>query len=91
MIAVGTGQTILKNLHSKRRFEENVGLKLVEGGHPKIRRQLVDVTAELFLIIYQRSWECEKVPAGWKLASVFPIYRKGGREDPGKFRPVGPT
>lgn len=29
------------------------------------------------------SWEDGEVPAGWKPASVIPIYRKSVRKDPG--------
>jgi len=51
----------------------------------------LDVTAGPLLIIYQKSWESEEVPADWKLVNVIPIYKKGGREDPGNYRPVSLT
>ena len=62
-----------------------------DGIHPRVLKELAYVMARLFLIIYQRSWESGEVPADWKLASVIPIYKKGMREDPGNYRPVGLT
>ncbi|KAK4824398.1 hypothetical protein QYF61_014058 [Mycteria americana] len=62
-----------------------------DGIHPRVLKELVDVMAGPLLIIYQRSWESGEVPADWKLANVIPIYKKGVREDPGKYRPVSPT
>ncbi|GAB0180000.1 mitochondrial enolase superfamily member 1 [Grus japonensis] len=59
--------------------------------HPKVLKELVDVMAGPFLIIYQRSWESGEVPADWKLANVIPIYKKALREDPGNYRPVSLT
>lgn len=50
--------------------------------HPRVLRELVDVTVGLLSVIYQRSWEYEEVPADWKLANVMSIYKKGIREDP---------
>ncbi|KFP58021.1 hypothetical protein N323_02901, partial [Cathartes aura] len=62
-----------------------------DGIHPRLLKELADVTARSLSIIYQRSWESGEVPADWKLASVIPIYKKGVREDPGNYRPVGLT
>ncbi|KAK4823871.1 hypothetical protein QYF61_007627 [Mycteria americana] len=59
--------------------------------HPRVLKELVDVTAGPLSIICQRSWESGEVPADWKLANVIPIYKKGAREDPGNYRPVSLT
>jgi len=50
--------------------------------HPRVLKELVDVTAGLLSIIYQRSWESGEIPADWKLANVITIYKKGERTDP---------
>ncbi|KAK4811079.1 hypothetical protein QYF61_016365 [Mycteria americana] len=59
-----------------------------DGIHPRVLKELANVTAAPLSIIYQRSWESGEVPADWKLANVIPIYKKGMREDPGNYRPV---
>jgi len=59
-----------------------------DGIHPRVLKELVDVTAGPLLIICQRSWESGEVPTTWKLGSVIPICKKGMREDPGNYRPV---
>ncbi|GAB0209537.1 mitochondrial enolase superfamily member 1 [Grus japonensis] len=42
-------------------------------------------------IIYQQSWLTREVPVDWRLANVTPIHKKGRKEDPGNYRPVGLT
>ncbi|TRZ14352.1 hypothetical protein HGM15179_012749 [Zosterops borbonicus] len=59
--------------------------------HPRVMRELGDELAKLFSIIYQQSWLTGEVPDDWKLASVTPIHRKGGKEDPDNYRPVSLT
>ena len=59
--------------------------------HPRVLREVVEVIAELLSIIYQRSLLMGEVPEDWRLASVTPIYKKGCREDPRKYRPVSLT
>ena len=54
-------------------------------------RELAELTAEPFSIIYQRSLLTGEAPEDWRLASVTPIYKKGGKEDPGNYRPVSLT
>lgn len=54
-------------------------------------KELVDVIAGPLSIIYQRFEESEDVPADCKLAKVIPIYKKGVREDPAKYRPASLT
>ncbi|PKU30465.1 rna-directed dna polymerase from mobile element hypothetical protein [Limosa lapponica baueri] len=65
-----------------------------DGFHPRVLKELVDVTAGPLSIIYQRSGESGEsgeVPADWKLANVIPIYKKSVREDPGNYRPISLT
>lgn len=59
------------------------------GINPRVLKELVDVMASS--IIYQRSWESEEVSADWKLANIFPVYKKCVREDPGNYRPISIT
>jgi len=59
--------------------------------HPRVLRELAEVIAEPLSIIYQRSLLMGTVPEDWRLACVTSIYKKGCREDPGNYRPVGLT
>ncbi|KFO58549.1 RNA-directed DNA polymerase from mobile element jockey, partial [Corvus brachyrhynchos] len=59
--------------------------------HARVMRELADELAKPLCIIYQQSWLTGEVPADWKLAGVMPIYKKGGKEEPGNCRPVSLT
>ncbi|RMC21521.1 hypothetical protein DUI87_02387 [Hirundo rustica rustica] len=62
-----------------------------DGIHPRVMRELADELAKPLCIIYHQSWLTGEVPDDWKLANVTPIHKKGGREDPGSYRPVSQT
>ena len=59
--------------------------------HPRVLRELAELTAEPLSIIYQRSLLMGEVSKEWRLANMTPIYKKGCREDPGNYRPVSLT
>ena len=63
----------------------------LDGIHPRVLRELVEVLTKPLSIIYQQSWLTGEVPVDWKLANVTPIYKKGRKEDPGNYRPVSLT
>ncbi|KAF4801131.1 hypothetical protein TURU_037667 [Turdus rufiventris] len=56
-----------------------------DGIHPRVMRQLADEFAKPLSIIYQQSWDTGEVPDDWELASVTPIHKKGGKEDPSNY------
>ncbi|RMC13678.1 hypothetical protein DUI87_08756 [Hirundo rustica rustica] len=58
-----------------------------DGIHPRMMKELADELEKPLSIIYQQSWLTGEVPDVWKLANVTPIHKKGGREDPGNYRP----
>ncbi|RMC21511.1 hypothetical protein DUI87_02377 [Hirundo rustica rustica] len=62
-----------------------------DGIHPRVMRELADELAKPLCIIYHQSWLTGELPDDWKLANVTPIHKKGGREDPGSYRPVSQT
>ncbi|KAF4801337.1 hypothetical protein TURU_035479 [Turdus rufiventris] len=62
-----------------------------DGIHPKVMRELADELAKPLSIIYQQLWLTGEVPDDWKLANMTPIHKKGGKEDPGNYRPVSLT
>ncbi|RMC03584.1 hypothetical protein DUI87_19759 [Hirundo rustica rustica] len=62
-----------------------------DGIHPRVMRELADELVKPLSINYHQSWLTGEVPDDWKLANVTPIHKKGGREDPGNYRPVSLT
>ncbi|TRZ25692.1 hypothetical protein HGM15179_001411 [Zosterops borbonicus] len=62
-----------------------------DGIHPRVMRELADELAKPLSIIYNQSWLTGEVLEDWKLASVTPIHKKGGKEDPSNYRPVSLT
>ena len=63
----------------------------LDGIHPRVLREPVEVLTKPLSVIYQLSWLTREVPLGWKLANVTPIYKKGWKEDVGNYRPVSLT
>jgi len=56
-----------------------------------VLRELADVIAEPFSITFERSWRTGEVPEDWRKANVTPIFKKGKKEDPGKYGLVSLT
>ena len=50
------------------------------GVHPRVQKELADVTAGPLSIICQRSCESGEVPADWKLVNIIAIDTKGARK-----------
>ncbi|KFO56134.1 hypothetical protein N302_00116, partial [Corvus brachyrhynchos] len=81
------GELVSKLLHQLD-IHKPMGL---DGIHPRVLRELTEVVKEPFSIIYHWSWLTRKVPVGWKLANVTPIYIKSQKEDLVNYRPVSLT
>ena len=61
------------------------------GIHPRVLRELVEVTAKPLSVIYQQCLSTGEVPDDWRLVSVLPLSRKGQKEDVENYRPVSLT
>ncbi|GAB0180640.1 mitochondrial enolase superfamily member 1 [Grus japonensis] len=59
-----------------------------DGMHPRVLRDLTDVIAMPFSIIFERSWKTEEVPEDWRKANVTLVFKKGKKDDPEIYRPV---
>ena len=62
-----------------------------DGLHPRVLRELVDVVAKPLSVILQQTWLAGNVLADWRLANAMPIFRKGWKDDPGRYRPISLT
>ena len=59
--------------------------------HPRIWKELAGEVTKPLSIICHQSWPTGEVPGDCRLTSVTPICKKGWKEHPGKYRPVGLT
>ena len=58
------------------------------GMHPRVLRELAEVTAEPLSVIFDRPWRLGEVPEDWRIANNTPVFKKGKNEDSGNCRPV---
>jgi len=52
---------------------------------PRVLRELADVIATPLSMIFERSRQSGEVPGHWRKGNAVPIFKKGGKEDPGNY------
>ena len=56
--------------------------------HPRVLRDLAEVTTERLSIIFDRSWRTGEVSEDWRIVNITPVFKKCKKEDPRNYRPV---
>ena len=59
--------------------------------HPRVLKELEGCLSASIADIFSRSMATAEVPDEWKIANVTGIYKKGGREIGGNYRPISLT
>ncbi|PKU39174.1 rna-directed dna polymerase from mobile element hypothetical protein [Limosa lapponica baueri] len=61
---------------SKLDIHKPMGL---DGMHPRVLRELAEVTAGPLSTIFEKSWRTREVPEDWRKANVTPVFKKARR------------
>ena len=59
--------------------------------HPRVLKEVATEIVDALVIIFQNSLDSGVVPEDWRVANVTPLFKKGGREKAGNYRPVSLT
>jgi len=49
--------------------------------------KLADVVSKPHSVIFKKSWQPGEVPTDWKKVNGTSIFKKGGKNDPGNYKP----
>ena len=59
-----------------------------DGIPARVLKHCTEVLTTPLSMLFNRSLIESRVPGGWKLATITPIFKKGDHTDPGNYRPV---
>jgi len=57
----------------------------------RVLKELQEIIAEPLYLIFRQSFDLGKIPFGWKMGLVSPIFKKGNRHQANNYRPVSLT
>ena len=63
----------------------------VDGVHPIILKRCAPICAEIFSLIYIKSYTTGIVPCKWKEANIIPLPKSGAKTNPSNYRPISLT
>jgi ribonucleases P/MRP protein subunit RPP40 len=82
-----TEELVMKQL-DRLRADKSTGADNLSG---RLLSEIRNQICYPLMIIFRKSLSTGDVPVDWRLANISPIYKKGGRESPGNYRPVSLT
>ena len=98
-IPIGTGKSEVTervelrtiNIDKEKVLSKLLGLRAdkspgPDGLHPRVLKEVAAETVDPLVIIFQNSLDMGKVPVDWKM-----LFKKGGRQNMGNYRPVSLT
>jgi len=59
--------------------------------YPLVVKNCASAFSVTFSVIFSQSFASGKVPDGWRLAQISPIFKKGSRSSPNNYRPISLT
>ena len=59
--------------------------------HPALLHETAEELTTPITALFRHSMERGQLPKDWKRANITPIYKKGGRDDAGNYRPISLT
>jgi len=63
----------------------------LDGAAPRVLKELQEIIAETLYLIFIESLDLGKIPVGWKMGLVSPIFKKGNRHRAKNYRPLSLT
>eukprot|EP00061_Rhincodon_typus_P013555 g39994.t1 len=79
---------MVENTRSLPELQES---QVRDGRRPRILKEIAEKIVEALVVIFRASLESGLVPENWKMANVIPLFKKGGRQKIGNYRPISLT
>uniref|UniRef100_A0A4W3H124 Reverse transcriptase domain-containing protein n=1 Tax=Callorhinchus milii TaxID=7868 RepID=A0A4W3H124_CALMI len=62
-----------------------------DGLHPRVLKEVAAEIVDALFLTFQNSLDSGEVSIDWKIANITPLFKKGGREKIGNYRPASLT